>query len=468
MTELALDPPTAAQPDQPVSDLIRGALQESRQRWRHLVSFAADIAFETDAMGRFVFILPETPLGWPAATLIGQPSELLVGDDGCSPRFNPFRPGIEIRRRRSWVRSYDGTPAMIAFSAVPLFDGTGAIRGARGIGIDMTAYDAQSSLIASRLRRGEVLDHVLSRVGQETQSDRMMDVALWTMVHALGAEGAAIAAALSEGGPIDVVHECGPGAGAIRDAAASLIAEQSAEPRCTTNLEGRLLLVVRCPSRFGANAGLAIWRAPHARPWDNEDTMLAVSATGVIRMILDYEAMHQEMALQARTDPLTGLLNRRAFLEETTRYAARLDREGLPGTLLYLDVDAFKAVNDRSGHAMGDAVLTCLSDLLRKLVRPSDLIARPGGDEFAVWLGGADHMTAAERADHLCRTAPAAFRAVLEQDVKGLGLSIGIATRRSGSAERVRDLMRRADLAMYDVKRSGGGHWRVSLLDSDA
>jgi diguanylate cyclase (GGDEF)-like protein len=468
MTELVLDASPAAPPDQPASELIQGALQESRQRWRHLVGLAADIAFETDASGRFVFILPDTPFGWPAATLIGQPSELLVGDDGCSPRFNPFRPASEIRRMRSWVRGCDGTPVMIAFSAVPLFDSAGAVRGARGIGIDMTAYDAQSSLIAGRLRRGEVLDHVLSRVGQETEADRMMDVALWTMVHALGAEGAAIAAALAPGCPIDIVHECGPGAEAIRDSAAGLLSEPAAVPVCATNPDGRRLLVVRCPSRFGANAALAIWRTPAGRSWDEEDAMLAASATGVIRMILDYDAMRQEMAQQARTDPLTGLLNRRAFLEEATRFVSRLDREGQPGTLLYLDVDGFKAVNDRSGHAAGDAVLTCLSDLLRKTVRPTDLIARPGGDEFAVWLGGADHMTAAERADHLCRTAPAAFQAVLDQDIPGLGLSVGIATRRWGSPERIQDLIRRADLAMYEVKRSGGSHWRVSLLDGDA
>jgi diguanylate cyclase (GGDEF)-like protein len=143
----------------------------------------------------------------------------------------------------------------------------------------------------------------------------------------------------------------------------------------------------------------------------------------------------------------------------------RLDREGQPGTLVYIDVDSFKPVNDQLGHAMGDAVLTCLSDMLRKLVRPTDLVARLGGDEFALWLGGVDHMTAAERADSLCRSAPAAFQAALQQFVPGLGLSVGIATRPAGSTETVQDLTRRADFAMYEVKRGGRGHWRVSLLD---
>ena len=467
MTNLILDPPSAVPTDAPAFDMIRGALLESRQRWRHLVSLVADIAFETDAQGRFVFIMPETALGWSADTLVGQPSELLVGDDGTSTMFNPFRPVEEVRRRRSWIRRYDGTLAMIAISTAPLRDATGQVCGARGIGIDMTEYDTQSSEIATRLRRGEVLDHILSKVGQEAEADRMMDTALWTMLHALGAEGAAVIAALSEGGPVELIHECGPGAEAVLDAAARQVVDRPAEASSIANMDGRAVLVIGCQSQFGRNTGLVIWRNSNARPWNREDTMLAVSATSIVRMILDYEAIHQEMAQQARTDPLTGLLNRRAFREEMKRHLTRLDREMLSGTLMFVDVDSFKSVNDRLGHAMGDAVLNCLSDMLRKLVRPTDLVARLGGDEFAVWLSGADHMTAAERADALCRAAPPAFLAVLQQDINGLGLSIGIATRRAGSDEAIHDLTRRADLAMYEVKRSGRGHWRVSLLDGD-
>ena len=139
-----------------------------------------------------------------------------------------------------------------------------------------------------------------------------------------------------------------------------------------------------------------------------------------------------------------------------------------PGTLMFVDMDSFKSVNDGLGHGMGDQVLIRLADILRKLVRPSDLITRLGGDEFAVWLSGADHMTAAERADHLCKTAPLELQTILPEAFPKLGVSVGIATRRPGSRELVEDLTRRADMAMYEVKRSGRHHWRVSLLDGDA
>ena len=101
------------------------------------------------------------------------------------------------------------------------------------------------------------------------------------------------------------------------------------------------------------------------------------------------------------------------------------------------------------------------------MVRPFDLIARFGGDEFAVWLSGTDHMTAAERADHLCRTAPDELQAMLPEAFPKLGVSVGIATRRAGSQEPIEALLKRADLTMFEVKRSGRRHWRVSLLDGD-
>jgi len=471
MTELLLDPPVATSPPGPRHDSVRGALMESRQRWQNLVALAADLAFETDAEGRFVFMMPETVLGWPASSLIGQPATFLVGDDGTGATFNPFRPVVEMRRHRAWLRWADGRLALITVSATPLYDAAGHIIGARGIGVDMTDSDAQTSQIAGRLRRGQVLHHIISRVGQENDADSMMDTALWALIHAVGAEGAAvigsIVGAVADEGPIEVLHECGPGASAVLEVATVLVIRPTSEPGRVTNPDGRQVLAVGCQTRFSGQAGLAIWRGADGRPWDVEDTLLAEAAVYIVRMILEYEALQQEMAHQARTDPLTGLLNRRAFIEEMHRDLARLDRGGEAGTLMFVDIDAFKSVNDRLGHGMGDQVLVRLADMLRKLVRPSDLITRLGGDEFAVWLSGADHMTAAERADHLCKAAPLELQSMLPEAFPKLGVSVGIATRRPGSKESIEELTWRADMAMYEVKRSGRRHWRVSLLDSD-
>ena len=230
-----------------------------------------------------------------------------------------------------------------------------------------------------------------------------------------------------------------------------------------TAKDGRPILVAACHTRFGANAGIALWRSPGSRGWDSEDSLLITAAAHLIRMVLEHEAIQREMARQARTDPLTGLLNRRAFLEEMGRHIDRLDREDQPGTLLFADLDDFKPVNDRLGHEVGDQVLLSAANILRNTFRPSDLVARLGGDEFAVWMNGADNLTAAERADHLCKEVPKALRDLTAEDgATPPTVSIGIATREAAGHEPVDSLLRRADRAMYEVKRAGRGHWRVA------
>src|ERR1700712_2747382 len=118
MPDTILDPSDSANATQlPTRDIIRGALVESRHRWQHLLGLAVDLAFETNAEGRFVFIMPEAPLGWPRGALIGQPAEILVGAAASADVFNPFRPTEELRHYRAWLRCHDGGIAMITVSA---------------------------------------------------------------------------------------------------------------------------------------------------------------------------------------------------------------------------------------------------------------------------------------------------------------------------------------------------------------
>ncbi|MGH7086425.1 MAG: GGDEF domain-containing protein, partial [Acetobacteraceae bacterium] len=100
--------------------------------------------------------------------------------------------------------------------------------------------------------------------------------------------------------------------------------------------------------------------------------------------------------------------------------------------------------------------------LLREIVRPTDLIARLGGDEFALWLDGADHMSAAERAEQIRAAVPERLAPISSGRGIRLTVSIGIATRDADSSDGVQELMRRADAAMYAVKRGGRDHWRVA------
>ena len=451
----------AESPHAPGTDAtLRRALLDSRQRWRDLVITAADLAYETDASGHFVFVMPDPALGWSAATLIGQPAELLLAGGIGANGFNPFRVTAPVRRRGAWLKRADGYSLLLAFSAAPLLDAEGRIVGARGMGIDWTEFDESAGHVAASLRRGEVLDHILWRMGHEVLAPRMMQAALDALMNALGAEGAAVIDLRGAEGAV-LVHRAGGGAEELLPEASRLLAAEN-EPMVATARSGRPILVAGCHTRFGANAGVALWRSPGSRGWDGEDSLLINAAASLIRMVLEHEAIQQELARQARTDPLTGLLNRRAFLEELARHIDRLDREERPGTLLFADLDYFKPVNDRLGHEIGDQVLVRTANVLRGTVRPSDLVARLGGDEFALWLNGADHMTAAERAEHLCTELPKELHEIACDNGPTPTVSIGIATREAASHEPMDSLLRRADQAMYEVKRAGRGHWHVA------
>jgi diguanylate cyclase (GGDEF)-like protein len=456
------DLPSAAAPDPAAGGLdpaLGLALLESRQRWRDLVSLAADFAFETDAAGRFCFVVPDPALGWPAASLLDHPAERLLADPARG--FDPFHPTAPLRGRHAWLRRADGTVACLAFAAAPLFGPNGEIAGARGLGIDVTEQNQAIGEAAAALRRSAVVEQILARMRQEVMAPRMMRAVLETVRSALGAEGVAVVGTAAEGPAI--LHQNGDGAASLLAPIAALIAAPPAEKgAAATIVAGRPLLVSACVTRFGERAGLALWRQDRARPWDREEQLLADAAGGIVRVVLEHQAIQREMARQARTDALTGLLNRRAFLDELPRHVERLDREQLPGTLIFVDLDNFKPVNDRFGHDVGDQVLCRTAALLRRTVRPTDLVARLGGDEFALWLNGADHMTAAERAEWLRLHVSDALAEVIGAPRPRLSLSIGIATRRTGGGEDIDSIMRRADLAMFEVKREGRGHWRVA------
>ncbi len=444
------------------ADALNGALLDSRQRWRDLVTLGSDLAFETDAEGRFVFLAPDPALGWPAGTLLGQPAELLLAEAGTPGCFDPFRPGGPMRRRRAWIKRPDGSAACLSFATAPLLDGSGAMVGCRGVGQDVSEQERREAEVAAALRRGEVLDHILSRMHAEVLAPRMMQATLAPLALATGSEGIAVVDAIGNGVEPTVLHTWGGDQPAILPAALAALAGAEGRPVAAAAQDGRQLLACPAQTRFGEQIGLVLWRAPGGRAWDADDHVLAASAGAIIRMVLEHEAIQREMARQARTDPLTGLYNRRAFMDELARRIDRLEREELPGALLFIDLDNFKSLNDSTGHEQGDEALRATAQVLRGHTRATDLVARLGGDEFALWLDGADEFAAAERAEQLRTAGPAALAHLTQDRSDPLTMSIGIAVRWPGRGEEVEMLLHRADQAMYAVKRAGRGHWRVA------
>ncbi|UVK88061.1 EAL domain-containing protein [Pseudomonas sp. B21-051] len=167
--------------------------------------------------------------------------------------------------------------------------------------------------------------------------------------------------------------------------------------------------------------------------------------------------LHQQLEFQAVTDPLTGLLNRRGFYQTVENLLLRGERSDSSWVLLYLDLDGFKRVNDSLGHDAGDRVLRWVSEQLKACLRPFDILARMGGDEFTALLDLEFPEQAAKIAEKLIE------RVSVCQQIEGLdialGASIGIATY-PDCGSNLDGLLRASDIAMYEAKRAGRQQYR--------
>jgi diguanylate cyclase (GGDEF)-like protein len=163
---------------------------------------------------------------------------------------------------------------------------------------------------------------------------------------------------------------------------------------------------------------------------------------------------YQELA---SFDGMTGLYNRRHFMEMAEGAFAHALRFGQPLVALMIDVDHFKQINDVHGHGVGDRVLADLAQSCRELVRPDDIAGRYGGDEFIVIIPGTTSLRAVQVAARL--TGPPAR--VTGSDGKPVTFTVSIGIAESTRCSDLSSLLARADLAMYEAKRAGGGCWRI-------
>lgn len=170
--------------------------------------------------------------------------------------------------------------------------------------------------------------------------------------------------------------------------------------------------------------------------------------------ITDRKQWEQRLEQQARTDFLTGVANRRHFIEEAEQELARAQRYRLPLSIAMIDLDFFKAINDTYGHEMGDRVLKELAKICRATLREIDLVGRIGGEEFAVLFPQTDGVHAFEIAERLREAISAAEIPMTQGLPIHFEASIGIASFRESDAN-IDVLLNRADQALYEAKRIG-------------
>ena len=239
---------------------------------------------------------------------------------------------------------------------------------------------------------------------------------------------------------VEVLHEA---AGVVGPGLALLLSGQQQALQAEAShvhLDGRLAFLLHGVSTVPGADGAPGW--------------FAVSAQDITerrRVELELRALTDVLTEQAVRDPLTGLANR-ALLEERLRASLSRDaRNGTATAVLFLDLDGFKDVNDRHGHAVGDAVLRGIAERLSAVVRPSDTVARLGGDEFVVLV----ESSTQDAVGALLPRVQAVVHEPIEVGGRSVrvGVSVGVATSTAGEADPA-GLLAAADARMYDAKRA--------------
>lgn len=226
---------------------------------------------------------------------------------------------------------------------------------------------------------------------------------------------------------------------AWRTGARIYVPDVGADPRVSARLAehtGAAAVLFQPVTRDGRRMAVLVVGFSESRPYMPEPALYLVELVALL-------------ATQARTDPLTGAANRRSWDEEMHRELARAERTGDPLTVALIDMDHFKVYNDTYGHLAGDVLLRDLVTAVRAELRTGDMIARWGGEEFALALPGCDLQHAHTLASRLLRVVPS-----------GQTASIGLT--QAGAHDTPRALIGRADRALFAARDGGRNQIKTS------
>ena len=223
---------------------------------------------------------------------------------------------------------------------------------------------------------------------------------------------------------------------------------------------GLILSLVCAAAWFGIETGSVHTYSNRIIPWWNASVRLGFFVITASLLAQTRRKYAREAAL-ARTDSQTGLLNARAFRELVEYQLLLAGRSGSWSALGYIDVDDFKRINDRDGHAEGDRVLQAVALALTSNIRATDIASRVGGDEFAIYLP----LTDAAAARVVCAKLHAALRAMAATNGWPIGFSMGVAVFSHGALG-LDDAIKAADSLMYEVKTTRKNDLSIEEFDA--
>lgn len=413
------------------------ALQDDLAHLHDLLNHNSDWVWEVDANGRYTYCsaMVMALLGRPPEDVLGKtpfdfmpPAEAARVGEAFGAIVQAARPfsGLVNRNQRP-----DGSIVVLETSGIPLFDAAGQLRGYRGIDRDISALGERVLQLEAVYDTVPVALCSVDRTGAIVMANQAMAALLQRPV--------------AEVAGLSVAEVMPPAIGQLQGDFGR--ADQDAH--------------MRLPSHEFEWKDRWFYATPHVL----RDALGAV--VGMSMAWIDITARkhaeqqltdaNQRLELYARQDYLTGLYNRRYLDERLAREIARARREGETLAVCMVDVDYFKAYNDRLGHLAGDDCLRAVAQALAEQVtRPGDLVSRYGGEEFVVVLAATDESGARLVADRIRAAVEALGLPHPEAPLGVVTVSAGaVACRPAAELPDVASLLRSADQALYAAKRAG-------------
>jgi diguanylate cyclase (GGDEF)-like protein/PAS domain S-box-containing protein len=433
---------------------VINALVTSRQLYRDLVECSADFGWETDAAGAFTYISPQGGFGYSARELNGiRSSELLLD----SSAVNAFNVQHRYRNVEVWLRRKDNSRACVVVSSVPTHDARGRWLGSRGMCRDVTAVKAH-------LLQEDILARIIDAIRNCVDPTEALETAARHIVEVFAPARSLVAKKTQSGFELAANHGFDTGAASKALDHFSLVLGESGAQQNRTVIEysDSVSRILAAPSfHHGAVNGVVLAeRAISEGAWSDQERNLLQGIADQFGVAIEQVNSYKALEDLTRIDELTGLLNRRAFYAAIATRVQHQHRTGRPASLLYLDVDNFKAVNDLLGHQEGDRVLRRIGEMIRTKSRAGDMAARIGGDEFLIWLEDTGLDGAVSKAKTLLQDVNDICGPVRSADIE-VGVSIGVTVSDPAEQITLESLVSRADSAMYATKRAGKSGYSV-------
>ena len=439
---------------------LRGALVESRKRYKELIECSSDFVWETDSDGRFAFVTALGALGYSADMLVGRSARSMVDRRKPVPERFPFEARQPADRAEVWMRDSVGEPACLLVSSVPMTAEDQRFLGARGVCRDVTEARKRDDALTKIRVREAMFATMVRTIRDEIDPDRMLNTAARVLAEGFAASGCVIFRIDAEDNIRESANFGPPSEGPVAEAV-RVVENGVSDIEFTPGAEETRALA--CPTRHQGrrNGAIFITRSDRRR-WVTDERALLAGVAERIGIAIQQVDAKDELVTLSRIDGLTGLYNRRAFVQAVEKNMTMRAEPNGHAALFYVDLNNFKGVNDNHGHHQGDAALKAAAEIMTASAHGGDVVGRIGGDEFALWLDAGDESEALDRAARLAESAECL--ADFSKDLPApLGISIGIALFDPNSNEAVDDLLVRADRAMYAAKRDPEQEYSLAL-----